>query len=253
MSTSTPPIPAPGAGMWLNSPLGAATLNALVARALAGPAPSGPRRIVDLGCGAGEVLLRLLAANDHATGVGIDLSADEISRAGAAAAKRNLADRAEFVVGDAAATATEPADLLVSLGSYQAFGDVAAAASALHTRTAPGGRALLGVEFWAHPPSREQLAAMWEGTTTDDALELPVLVEILAAAGWRPLHLHESSQAEWDSFEFAHTAAREEWLAAHRSEPGADMLRRQLDAAHQRYLCGHRGVMGFATLLLTRP
>lgn len=248
MSTVTPPIPAPGAGMWLNSPLGAATLNGLVARALAGR----PRRIVDLGCGAGEVLLRVAAASEDATCTGIDLSADEIARAEASARKRELVDRVEFVVGDAATTEFEPADLLISLGSYQAFGAVADAAAALHTRTAPGGRALLGVEFWAQPPNREQLAAMWEGTTADDALELPVLVEILAAAGWRPLHLHESSLTEWDSFEFAHTAAREEWLAAHPSQPGADMVRRQLDTAHQRYLRGHRAVMGFATLLLTR-
>lgn len=118
--------------------------------------------------------------------------------------------------------------------------------------TAPGGRALVGVEFWATPPSGKQLAAMWEGTTADDALDLPALVGTLTGAGWRPLHLHESSAAEWDAFEFAHTAAREEWLTAHPSEPGADMVRRQLDAAHQRYPCGHRSVMGFATLLLAR-
>lgn len=67
-----------------------------------------------------------------------------------------------------------------------------------------------------------------------------------------PVRGNPRSAAEWDAFEFAHTAAREEWLAAHPSEPGADMLRRQLDAAHQGYLCGRRSVMGFASLLLAR-
>lgn len=238
--------PPPGAQMFLNSPLAPALLDDLVGRATA----HSPGTILDIGCGWGEVLVRLLEAAPAADGTGVDLSAPNISGAGRLAATRGVADRAKFLAADAAAVATDPADLVVCLGSYQAFGGAAAAAAALRERTAPAGRALVGIEFWSSRPSDAQLAAMWEGTTREETLDLPTLFDVVTAAGWRALHLHESTMAEWDDFEFAHTAAREAWLTAHPEAPGAGALREELDAAHRRYLTGHRGVLGFATMLL---
>ena len=54
---------------------------------------SNPGTVLDIGCGWGELMLRILAAAPDATGVGIDLDADDLARGRACAEARGLASR----------------------------------------------------------------------------------------------------------------------------------------------------------------
>ena len=77
-----------------------------------------PLRLLDLGTGTGCLLLTLLAELPHATGVGVDISADAIAVARSNTATLGLTTRAEFVTGRWGQDLTGPFDIIVSNPPY---------------------------------------------------------------------------------------------------------------------------------------
>lgn len=59
-----------------------------------------PFHIGDFGTGSGCLLLSVLANAPHATGIGVDISADAVRQATLNAATHGLTDRAEFIISD---------------------------------------------------------------------------------------------------------------------------------------------------------
>ncbi|NHA69122.1 SAM-dependent methyltransferase [Phycicoccus flavus] len=247
--TSHPPPAGTGARLTLNSPLSSTSLDRLVAAATEGK----PSRVIDHGCGWGEALLRALVAAPVATGVGIDLHAPDLVRARTAAEDRGLGQRVEFVLGSSV-DHREAADLVISLGAFQAFGEPSSALCALREDARPGGRALFGLEYWVSSPTAEELGHMWDGASEADCLTLPDIVDLVHAAGWRVLDLHDSTRQEFDAFEVGHLQEREQWAVAHRGETDTigshTALTAELDQAWTRWLRGHRRSMGFVSLVL---
>ena len=194
-------------------------------------------------------MLRLVAALPGAYGTGVDTFGPDLERGRAAAAERGLAERVTFIDGEAAAVAG-PADLVLSVGAYQAFGGIAEALTELRSRVAPGGRLLFGAEFWEQTPPPERLANMWDDMTLDSCLYLPQLVDAAVAAGFRPLSVEVASRAEWDEFESGLAAQSELWLLAHPDHADTGELRAKLDAQRDIWLRGHQGYLGFAYLTL---
>src|SRR5687767_14062214 len=107
--------------------------------------------VVDLGCGWGELLLRLVAAHGY-EGIGVDTSVIALDRGRQLAVERGLAERVTFVESDAGSW-TRPADVVVCVGANQAWGGAADMLSALRTVSAPGGLVLVGDGYWAGSPS----------------------------------------------------------------------------------------------------
>ncbi|MEV4619424.1 class I SAM-dependent methyltransferase [Asanoa sp. NPDC049573] len=239
-----PPL---GTGAYLdfNGPLSAARADRLATSLAA----RGPATVLDLGCGWGELLLRVLAAAPGATGVGVETHAADLVRARANAAARGLADRVTFVDGPAA-DHDGGADLVINIGAYHAFGDLSDGLRALRGLVNPGGRLLFGAEFWEQPPPPERLARMWAGMTVDDCDDLAGLVDRATAAGFRPLRIETATRAEWEEFESGLAADAEEWLLANPGHPEAADLRSKLDNQRDIWLRGHRDLMGFAYLTL---
>ena len=244
----TPPKLGAATRLNFHGPLSAGRADRLVAEL----AVREPATVVDYGSGWGELLLRVLAAVSGARGTGIDVHGPDILRCRALAAERGLADRAVFVQGPAADHA-EPADLVLNLGAYQAFGSIPDALRALRPRVRPGGRLLFGCEIWDRTPTASQLAAMWPGTTVDECLYLPDVVDAAVAAGWRPLRVETVSRAEWEEFESGYGADVEEWLLENPGHPEAADLRAKLDEHLAIWLRGTHDVLGFAYLTLGVP
>ncbi|MGH3925234.1 MAG: SAM-dependent methyltransferase [Pseudonocardiaceae bacterium] len=73
-------------------------------------------RILDLGCGWGELLLRALATIPGAIGVGVDQNLAAVRRARVAAAERNLLSRATFVCADLLTYTGPPSDVVFAIG-----------------------------------------------------------------------------------------------------------------------------------------
>lgn len=224
------------AGLTFNAPLSEERANALVAALPISPG----HHVLDLGCGWGEFLLRILAAHPATTGTGVDTAKEALDRGVRTAAQRGLHGRVEFVEADAA-TFVDLADVVVCVAASHAWGgnDDGAADDALHWLrecVMPGGRVLYGDAYWAAPPTATALEAIGE---------LPRLVALHAAAhaaGFRIERDEVSTLAEWDAFEATWRAGLE---TSGRPEAVAFAEERRRE-----YEGGYRSAIGFNWLVL---
>ncbi|GAA3813121.1 class I SAM-dependent methyltransferase [Amycolatopsis tucumanensis] len=217
------------------APLGDAAVSALLERAL----PRGDERLLDLGCGGGEWLLRALALAPGATAEGVDVSEPALDHARREAERRGLAGRLTLHQSDAAGFVPEqPADVVFCVGATHAFGGLLPALAAVRKVLAPGGRVVVGEGYWEREPSAAAVEAL------GDLADLPTTVDTITADGWVPLYGHLSTRHELDDYEWNWTGS----LAA-RSLGQPDLL--AIAAAHRDgWLRGYRDCFGFATLLL---
>jgi SAM-dependent methyltransferase len=253
MSAPTPDGPPRLTRLTFHGPLSSARADRIVARLAA----CRPATVLDLGCGWGELLLRLLEAVPEATGVGVDLNEDDLERGRRAARARGLAARATFVRESAVGTGRGPADVVLCVGASHALSDkepphhTAAALAALRRLVNPGGRVLLGEGFWEHTPTPGQLARMWPDAAAEQHLDLAGVVDLTTAAGFRPSGIETAGAEEWDVFESDYRSDVEDWLASHPHHPLAAETRERLDRQRTSWLRGYRGVLGLAYLTLT--
>lgn len=236
----------PTAYAWLdfNAPLSGARADRLAKTLAAG----GPGAALDLGCGWGELLLRLLAAAHSCAGTGVDTDRSLLERARGNAKTRGLDARATFAETPAAEHEAEPADVVICVGSSHAYGGTTEALAALRKLTRPGGRLLFGEVFWESPPTAEQAASL--DSTPDELTSLAELVELAIAAGFRPLRIETASRDEWEAFESGYLADWEHWLVSHGDRPETEQIRAQADEHRDNWLRGYRSVLGFAYLTL---
>jgi len=247
---TTSEIPSGHTFLDFNAPLSDARAKELIS----GLQPLGGRQIVDLGCGWADLLLRILAAEPTATGVGIDSDAAAIERGRRNATERGLADRISLQDGDVTDW-TQPADVLISIGSSHAWGgDWNASARALlsiRDRLRPGGRLLFGDAFWERTPTAAALDGL--GAAPGELPLLAGLVDLALTTGYRPLAVSVADIDEWDSFESRFCAGRERWLLEHPDAPNAAEVRAVVDQHRNGWLYGYRGYLGFAYLTLALP
>ncbi len=232
-------------------PLGLGKLDRLIAQAALGPGD----QVLDVGCGPGELLLRI-AERHGAGGLGVDLAAGLIERARAAAAVRAPAADLRFEAQDARGLEAPPGGLegfalAACLGSTHALGGLDATLERLAALTRPGGHVLIGDGYWRRPPEAPYLEVL--GATADELPDHAGLVRAGERYGLRPVGAATASEDEWDEYEWTLIGNGERHLAAHPDDPGGPALRAWVDAARDRYLApGGRDTLGFAVVLWLR-
>lgn len=126
---------------WQRTDRSFAGLEPALERAILAAAPSGPARLVDLGCGAGTTSLAIAAALPEAEVIGIDLSPDLVAVAvNRAEGLDGARARCRFMAGDAIerAVTLAPIDLFFSRHGVMFFDDPAAAFAGLAAAAVPG-------------------------------------------------------------------------------------------------------------------
>lgn len=214
--------------------------------------------VLDIGCGWGELLLRVIAAAPDARGLGIDTNEASIEHGRHLAATRGLIDHVTLLCGDGKLQAPERADAVVCIGASQVWGppvedneplDYTAALAAIRAMVPRGSRVVYGEGIWSRPPTAEAVAPL--AGRLDELVPLAELVDLAAAQGFISVAVHEASIDEWDEFESGFSACYATWLAQHSPEH-PDAAKVHAKAARQRadYFRGYRGVMGMAYLAL---
>jgi SAM-dependent methyltransferase len=207
-------------------------------------------RVLDLGCGKGELLFRI-GGRYPIEGVGVDLAPALLDEGRRARGDRAPGSTIELVAGDALAWSGQPEsfDLTATVGA--SVGGYAATLQRLRDVTRPGGLVLLGEGYWRRPPSPEYLDAL--SATADELTDYAGTIEAGSACGLTPLYVATSSVDDFDHYEWAWSANGERYAAAHAGEPGVDELLAWIRRGRHRYVAlGGRETLGFGLFLFRR-
>jgi SAM-dependent methyltransferase len=216
-------------GLPFANPLAEADVDAAVA---ALQVPGDRARVLETGCGSGELLRRVLdRLGPGARGVGVDPDAEAI-----ALARARLGDRAELVAARADEAALEPGvDVVVNVAASHAHGGWPAAVAVLAGLARPGGWLLLGEGFWAREPSFAFLEALG-GATPDELGDHDALLASVRDAGLEVVLERVARAEDW--------ARYEETLAANAERAGDPE-----SAAYARRIRSRRALPGGTTTL----
>jgi SAM-dependent methyltransferase len=229
------------------APLSDASVRTLLDRLVS----RGDERVLDLGCGTGDWLLRALSAHPKLRAEGVDTSTAALTRAREAAARLAVADRLVLHEQDAAEfTSPDAYDLVLSVGATHAFGGLQATLTAAREHLAPGGQVLIGDGFWEREPGQAALGEL--GATRADFDDLATTVDRVVADGWTPVYGHTSTLEEWDDYEWSWTGSLARWALDHPGDPGGAAALETATAHRHGWLHGYRGTLGFVCLLLRR-
>lgn len=223
-----------------NTPLSDAHADRLLGHLQLGTA----HRILDLGCGRGQLLLKALARAPGARGVGVDVDRWELDQGRTAAKESGLDNRVTFVAQDAAKH-DGAADRVLCIGASHALGGTEAALTRLRQSTSPKGLLLFGDGYWVRPPSKR-----WIETFGALPSSLPALQELATAKGWRVVQVDTADQEEWDQFEESSYRGLERFAKRAPDHPLSTSAREYAEKRRKDYYNGYRGILGFAYLIL---
>ncbi|KIF05481.1 SAM-dependent methyltransferase [Streptomyces sp. RSD-27] len=228
----------------IKSPLDDDSVSRLLAHAL----PRGDERVLDLGCGGGEWLLRALTTHPHLRAEGVDISESDLAEAHRKAVRLGIDDRL-FLHCRKAEEFSSPHrfDLVLCIGSTHALGGLLPTLEAARDHLAPGGRVLIGDGIWEREPSPEAVEVL------GDFADLPTTLDRITAAGWTPVQGHVSTRRELDDYEWANWGTLAAWALDHPTHPDSPEVLTWATTRRTEWLRTYRDTWGFATLLLRPP
>ncbi|MFF9346866.1 SAM-dependent methyltransferase [Streptomyces sp. NPDC014734] len=209
--------------------------------------PRGDERVLDLGCGGAEWLLRALDARPRLHAEGVDISGDALAQARRNAHRLGVAERLVLHHGGAEEFSSPHGfDLVLSVGAAHAFGGLLPTLAAARAHLAPGGRVLIGDGFWEREPSPEAVEML------GDFADLATTVDRVAAAGWTPVHGHVSTRAELDAYEWACWGTLASWALDNPADPESPQVLETAGIRRSEWLRVYRDCFGFVSLVLRR-
>lgn len=207
-------------------------------------------RVLDLGSGSGEMLCTW--ARDYGiTGVGIDMSRLFSAQAKRRAEELGVADRVEFIHGDAAGyVAAEKAGVAACLGATWIGGGVAGTIELLAKSLLPGGIILIGEPYWRQLPPTEEIAGECLAGSISDFLMLPELVGSFGELGYDVVEMVLADQEGWDRYEAAKWLTMRRWLAENPGDGFAKEVRALLTSEPRRHVAYTREYLGWGVFAL---
>jgi ubiquinone/menaquinone biosynthesis C-methylase UbiE len=233
-----------------HNPVSPATVESVIAML---PLEQGDR-VLDVGCGRGELLVRL-AESREATGLGIDSAEEQIEVAREEASARVPGAGLRFELKEAA-DLDEPEEsvaLAVCIGSTHALGGLDGTLDRLVPLVRPGGALLIGEGFWALPPTPEYLEALG-AASADELTDYTGLLTAGERHGLESVYAATASEPEWEHYEWANILHADDYARRHPDEPGVELLHARVKAARRRreLAAAHGETLGFALVVWRR-
>jgi SAM-dependent methyltransferase len=230
------------------NPLSSEALDELLALAAI---PAGAR-VLDIGCGKAELLIRLTRLGAREA-VGVELS--PYTAREARERVRALAPEAAITIleQDGATFAAEPGsfDVTACAGASWIFEGHRGTLRALARWTRPGGLVLVAEPFWRIPPAPEYLAS--QELRADEFGSHASNVADGEAEGLIPLFARAAEATEWDRYEGMQWHAAEEWARENPSDPDRAEILRKVRENRDAYLRWGREALGDGLYLFRKP
>ena len=207
-------------------------------------------RVLDLGSGSGEMLCAW--ALDHGViGTGIDMSPLFTEQAKLRAEELGVADRVNFIHGDAAGyISDEKVGVAACVGATWIAGGVAGTIDLLAQSLCPGGIILIGEPYWRQLPPTEDVARGCLAHSLSDFLLLPGLLVSFGRMGYDVVEMVLADQDGWDRYEAAKWLTMRRWLEANPGDEFAKEVRAQLTSEPERYAAYTREYVGWGVFAL---
>ncbi|KZN59831.1 hypothetical protein N473_02645 [Pseudoalteromonas luteoviolacea CPMOR-1] len=237
--------------MEYNSPLGKAKAQGLIARLQLPPASN----VLEVGCGNGKFLHRVLAAYDVHV-VGVDVDNVLIEQAYNYALTHFESSRFEFINKEIKALELplNHFDLIICNGATHAYGKgsnaLFCALSETYHLLKPNGKLLLGECYWKQPPKKGYLDIL--GVTEDIYHSHHDNIKEARKVGFTALYATTSSDEDWDNFEWGRVMHTQTLLE---ESPNNEALRskaQQLDSWIDTYLESGRDTLGYGFYLFKK-
>ena len=208
-------------------------------------------RVLDVGCGKGEFLLRLNNLYDI-SGIGIDKSPYCVNDSKANKEARAPEANIDFLLMDAADYKTEEQfDLTCCMGASWIYGGIKGTLKALQGMTKPGGLIVTGEPYWLKEPSDEYLKADEMKNETFHTHMENVLMgdEFGLTCGYTLASDHE----DWDHYEAPHWWSASEYVDANPNDPDNSEILENAKKYREIYLKWGRDTMGWCIYLYRKP
>ncbi|NLE68312.1 MAG: class I SAM-dependent methyltransferase [Lentisphaerae bacterium] len=209
-------------------------------------------RILDLASGSGEMLCTW--ARDYGiTGTGVDLSPLFTGKARLRAQELGVADRVEFIHGDAAGyVSREKAGVAACVGATWIGGGVAGTVELLAKSLRDGGIILIGEPYWRRMPPTEDVAKGCLAGSISEFLPLPGLVASFGRLGYDVVEMILADQDSWDRYEASKWLTMRRWLESNAGDEFAKEVRAQLATEPERHVTYTREYLGWGVFALMR-
>ena len=207
-------------------------------------------RVLDLGSGSGEMLCTW--ARDHGViGTGIDMSPLFTEQARLRAEELGVADRVEFIHGDAAGYVShEKVSVAACVGATWVGGGVVGTIELLARSLRTGGVILIGEPYWRQLPPTEDVAKECHANSVSDFLTLPGLIASFGPLGYDIVEMVLADQDGWDRYEAAQWLTMRRWLEANPGDELAPEVRAKLSSEPERYAANTREYLGWGVFAL---
>jgi len=212
----------------------------------------GDASVLDLGCGRGELSLKLVE-RFQARVTAVDISSPMLDAVRQRAQACGALERLRLLEIDIADFKPDPEcfDLTAMLGGGGIGGGIAGICTALAGWTRRGGYVLIGEGYWVQPPAPEYLAHL--EATDDEFRDHRGNVQAGVDAGLIPLHAFVASPDEWDEYEWKYSRSIERYALEQPGDPDVPAMLERIRRWRDGYLRWGRDTLGFGVYLFHRP
>jgi SAM-dependent methyltransferase len=209
------------------------------------------QRVIDIGCGKAELLVRLVDQYG-CFGTGIDINGEFLREATMRVQTSVHPTRIELLKGTAKEMieAIPQYDLSVCVGSSQCFGLYRDAINALVAITRPEGLILIGEGYWRRLPDQVYLDFL--GATEDELLTHSGNIEAGREAGLTPLYSCVSDENDWDDYEESYHANVLRYCDSHPMDPDRVAMLERIASWNRHYHLYGRETLGFGLYLFRK-